>query len=167
MKHFFVTVITMSAACVMPTVAVAYEETPFANAKLGETKTYPGWIVQSGGSANPFLVFVRIGCGGGHIAFVATAASDVVPKDQLGKPVMITAKVVEKFKSQTISLKILHVERIAKNKEVKAAGLKLPANSPSPKGIATATYWIEALCLLGVVIAVSLLLVIRRRTRAR
>ncbi len=121
MKYILVTAITIFAAGVMPTVAMAYSETPFVNAKVGETKTCTAWLAKRGDDANTFLVVVQIGCKGGHIVFYATAAADVVSKDQVGKPVVLTAKVIHKSKRASnwphIQLEILHLERIEKKKK--------------------------------------------------
>jgi len=112
--------IATSVAFITPSVATAYSATPFVNAKKGDTGTHRGWVVRTGDDAVPFLVVVTCGCKTGHTAFFATAAAGVVSNDQLGRPMMITAKVIEKIERKSIQahirLKILRVERIAKKK---------------------------------------------------
>ena len=121
MKPILTALIAVSVTFLLPTAATAYSETPFVNAKKGDTKTARGWIVQRGEDATSFLVVVTCGCRSGHTAFFATAAANVVSNDQLGRPMTITAKVVERIERKSnypsINLKILQVKRIAKKKD--------------------------------------------------
>ncbi len=120
MKTLSLLAISASIALVLTANAMAYSETPFVNAKKGDTKTHRGWIVRAGDDANSYLVFVTLGCRSGYTAFGATADDGIVSNDRLGMPVMITAKLVDKIEEKSrlayIRLKILKVQQIAKKK---------------------------------------------------
>ena len=120
MKTLSLLALSASIALVLTANAMAYSETPFVNAKKGDTKTHRGWIVRAGDNANSYLVFVTLGCHSGYTAFRATAGDGTVRNDRLGMPVMITAKLVEKIEAKSrspyIRLKILKVKQIAKRK---------------------------------------------------
>ena len=111
--------ITISIALMLAADATAYSDTPFVNAKLGETVTCPGWIVQTGGNSNSYLVLVQRGCHSEFIAFHATAGGDVVSSEQLGRPIMVSAKIVAKIERESadpvIRLDVFQVQEIAKD----------------------------------------------------
>ena len=91
MKTLSLLAVSASIALVLTANAMAYSETPFVNAKKGDTKTHRGWIVRAGDDANSYLVFVTLGCRGGYTAFGAIADDGTVPKDRLGMPIIKTA----------------------------------------------------------------------------
>jgi hypothetical protein len=92
--------------------------TPFKETgAIGETVTASGWVITRGSSnlqtptseGDRFVVLVLSGCTEEFVALEAEAKEGVVPEALLGRPVRITARIVEKYIYKQRALEILHV----------------------------------------------------------
>ena len=123
MKSLKRPVVLLIVALILPTLVRAYSATPFLeDVAEGEHGTKRGWLVaiDSDGELAAFLVLVMSDTEE-ILAMEAHAQRGVVHDAMLGKPVLITAKVLKKDPDRSpewtqVQLEILHVELIDESK---------------------------------------------------